>query len=333
MSLINDIQIFANIILVLIIVFGLIAMLATVYFTKIHKPKKEEEDDQRYANYPKTDVRYYVPIKDIKDKMIIMKNNLTMVGSVVTRGFDFFYSHPKEQYDTNRGYIGFISSIDEPIQLRISSKQLDLENRIKKYEKNKTNLEFQLMNLYNEGIVLENNYEKMDDKTQKAYAERMQVLDKKIINVEWQISHVDQIASYLKEISEEKSSHIRESRYIFSHTCSLSDFPEGTSMAEIYKRADKELETKVAQMKHPLSSCGVKVTRADYKSLRESIRGHLQPYGKSIFKSSDLDNSNYNEMIVTSTSLKEAKVKYQKYMKQIEEQNRILSNIEKRKEY
>lgn len=303
-----------------------------IYAKFFYRPKPEEQKYEMYANFDRENVESYIPVKDIKDKVILMDDGCTFVAALQCKGFDFFYAHPAEQLSTNKNYVDFIQSISNPIQIRMSMKQEDLEKPIADYQAEKLRIDRANIDILEEAAVLASNFDSVDDETKKMYAANMIEYDKLSKNLDWESAHLQQIINYMHEISSSNAALIRECYYIFDWKYIPSDFPEGTTEKEIFERAKKELTNKASSMKAFLEYCSVKATRATDIELRELARGHFQPYGSKVFKASDIDNSNYDEMITTSNSLKQAKKDYEMYcakMQTYEKRKWKLSNLKK----
>lgn len=318
-------------------VFGMLAIIITaagiIYAKFFYRPKPEEQKYGLYTNFKREDVESYIPVKDIRDKVMILDDGCSYIAALNCKGFDFFYSHPAEQLSTNKNYVDFIRSISEPLQIRMSMKQEDLETPIAEYQAEQLRIDRENIAILEEASMLASTYNNVDKETKKIYAEKMVEYDKISKNLDWESAHLKQIINYMQEISSSNAAPIRESYYIIDWHYNPTDFPEGTTEKEIFDRAKKELNNKANSIRTFLEYCSVKTTRATDTELRELARGHFQPYGRKVFKSSDIDNINYDEMIATSNSLKQAKKEYEMYCKKMqvyEERKTNLENLEKK---
>ena len=306
----------------------LIAVGFIVYVRFIYKPKPERQKYEVYENFERRNVRDYIPIKWIKDSVILMEDGITYVAVVYCKGFEFFFSHPKEQLAANLGYVDFVQALSQPIQLRMSTKQEDLEGPIAESVAEKNRIDRKMLELLDEAALLESSYDVVDEETKAAYAEKMIQYDKIIRNLEWESLHAEQTIEYMREISSSHAAPTRETCYVVDWVYNANEFPEGTTQEDIFKRAKKELNNKVESMRRSLSVCNTKVIRANDKELRELIRGHMKPFGKNIFKASDLEKSNFDEMIVTSNSLQEARQNFNEFMRRVAEVEERKKNVE-----
>lgn len=308
--------------IVALVTFGFLLL----YFKFWYKPKTEIRHFELYENFQRKNVDSYIPIRWVKDGVILLDDDVTYVGILLCKGFDFFFAHPREQLDANLGYVDFVQSISQKIQLRMSNKQEDLEKPIAAYYQEKLRVERKLIDVLDEAVMMESSYDNIkDEETRAEYAKRLTEYDRLVKNLEWESRHIEQIIEYMKEISSTNAAPIRETCYVIDWVYNSNEFPEGTTEQEIFQRAKKELKAKADSMAFSLSACNVKVTRANNREVQELIRGHMQPYGKNIYKSTDVENSNYDELVVTSNSLQEAKRNYEEFVQKINmyEQRRI----------
>lgn len=328
MGIFQTMDFISRTVLILIMLALVIAVVVVCYVKFIYKPKPESQRYEIYENFERRNVRDYIPIKWIKDGVILMDDEVTYVAAVYCKGFEFFFSHPKEQLSANSGYVDFVQALSEPIQLRMSTKQEDLEKPIEEYIVEKNRIDRKILELLDEAVLLESSYDSVDDETKAAYADKMLKYDKKIRNLEWESMHVEETVEYMKEISSSHAAPTRETCYVISWVYNENEFPEGTTNEDIFKRAKKELNNKVDSMRRSLSQCNTKVIRANDKELRELIRGHMKPFGKNVFKASDIVKSNFDEMIVTSNSLQEARRNFDEFMKRVSEVEERRRNVE-----
>lgn len=312
----------------LMILGGILGLGFILYIRFIYKPKPERQKYEKYENFERRNVREYIPIKWIKDGVILMEDGVTYVAVVYCKGFEFFFSHPKEQLAANLGYVDFVQALSQPIQLRMSTKQEDLEEPIAENTAEKNRIDRKILELLDEATLLEASYDTVDDETKAAYAEKMIQYDRMIRNLEWESLHVEDTVRYMKEVSSSHAAPTRETCYVIDWVYNRNEFPEGTTKDDIFKRAKKELNNKVESMRRSLAICNTIVIRANDKELRELIRGHMKPLGKNVFKASDLEKSNFDEMIVTSNSLQEARQNFDAFMKRVSEVEERRKNVE-----
>lgn len=309
-----------------------VAVISFVYYKFFFKPKTEIRQYELYEDFERKDVSSYIPIKWVKDGVMLLEDEVTYVGILLCKGFDFFFAHPREQLDANLGYVDFVQSISQKIQLRMSNKQEDLEKPIASYYEEKMRVEKKLIDVLDEAVMMESTYDTVDEETKAEYAKRLTEYDLLVKNLEWESRHIEQIIEYMKEMSSSKAAPIRETCYIIDWVYNANEFPEGTTENDIFLRAKKELKAKADSFEFSLSSCNVKVTRANDREMRELVRGHMQPYGKNIYKASDIENSNYDEMIVTSNSLQESMKLYNEFVQKVNMYEQRKVELEKRRE-
>lgn len=328
LNIFEKIDLLTSTIAILTILAVIIFVITVVYVKYVYKPKPEIRQFELYENFERKNVNDYIPIKWIKDDVILLEDGVTYIAIIMCKGFDFFYSHPKEQMEANIGYVDFVQSISSKLQLRMSTKQEDLEKPIANYVKEKLRVDQKLLEILDEAVMMESTYDTVNDETKAVYAEKLTYYFHLVGNLEWESRHIEQIINYMKEMSSTKAAPVRESCYVVDWVYQPNEFPEGTTDADIFNRAKKELRGMVESMKYSLSRCNVKVERATTTDLRELVRGHMQPYGKDIFKATDFENSNYDELIVTSNSLNEARKNYEEFMKKVAMYEERKKNLE-----
>lgn len=330
MNIFEVINMLSRLLVIVPMMLVVIVAFIIVYVKWIYKPKPEIMKYDMYEGFERKNVEDYIPITDIdEDGVMLMEDGETYVAALLCKGFDFFYAHPREQMNANLGYVDYIQSIKSQQQLRISTRQEDLEGPISEYEQEKLAVMTEMTAILDEAALLESAYDTVDSETKAVYAQKMIAYDKKIQNMNWELEHIDQIVEYMKEMSSTNAAPTRESSYIIEWTYNSNEFPEGTTDYEILQRAKKELKGKADSMKSFLRNANVNVKRATDKELRELIRGHMQPFGKNMFKASDIEKSNHDELVVTSDSLKEAIRRYNEFQTKIENDHKRIEEIKK----
>lgn len=317
MDIFNEINKLRTTLAIFFIIMVVVAAFVLVYFMFFYKPKPEIRQYEKYENFERKNVESYIPIKWIKDGVMLMEDEITYSTVLLSKGFDFFYAHPREQLETNVGFVEFMQSMNDNVQIRMSNKQEDLEKSIRLYEDEKLSVDRGLIEILDEAVVLEQTYDAVDDDTKEVYAKKLTEYDKIVRNKEWESRHIEQIINYLKEMSDAKAAPVRETCYIISWKYDESEFPEGTTEKDVFERAKKELSNKADTMQALLSSCNVKVKKATDKEIMELTRGHMKPYGNASFKLTDIENSNFDQLVVTSNSLEKAKERYDEFVRKV----------------
>lgn len=291
------------------VVIGLI-IFGVIFYAKKHKPGKEKEDTTNYSNFKRVNSKDYLPFDDIRDDIIIMDKFTRFVAGVVCRGYDFFSAHPAEQLVTQQGYLEFVNTIEKPIQKRIFSRRVDLEGPINRHKEAIEKCKHSLLTMYSEGVVIENQLKDASEESKLYLKQAADSLYESIKRMEWKKRHLEHLIEYMENLSGEGASPTQEESYIFDWVFNPGDFPDDITQEEIFIRAQKELDAKTSQIKASLKSSGVRVRRADERELIDMVRRHFHPWGVDIFKMSDVENSNFDELVVSSKSLEDAEKRY-----------------------
>lgn len=314
MQFLADLSYWARVIMIIVIAAGIIFVALAVYLFKIRKPKDELEQEEIYGQFKRTSAISYLPFKKIEQDMIIMEDEKTFVGAIICKGIDFFSSHISEQKTVVDGYISHIGALTEPVQLRVTTKGIDMEEPIAKYQESLQEYTKKIRELYEDGLITIANYRKTTDSSERVlYEEEINRINKELETYKWKYNHCNNIVEYMKSLSSVEASKIapvREEGYVFSWYFNESEYPADITKQEIYNKANEELESIASQFIHSLSRAGVKATRARTKQLQEMARRHMQPYGSNIYKNSDLRNSNINEPVFSSNVLEDYEKRY-----------------------
>ncbi len=93
------------------------------------------------GNKPTASTQQYLDIAEIRDNMVIMKDG-TLRAVLMVSSINFALKSPDEQSATIQSYVGFINSLDFPLQIVIQSRKLNIDEyleRLKEAQKNQTN--------------------------------------------------------------------------------------------------------------------------------------------------------------------------------------------------
>src|SRR3989344_2263964 len=90
------------------------------------------------ANAPQTArTQQFVKIKDIKDGIVLLKDG-GLRRILLVDGLNFDLKSDEEQNIITFAYQNFLNSLDFPIQIGIHSRKLNVEDYVKKLEKQQT---------------------------------------------------------------------------------------------------------------------------------------------------------------------------------------------------
>lgn len=132
-----------NVILAVIVV--LILVLAGLYLYFVVKAKKEKEEAQlapattkqstaTFNGLGKEDIRRFMEFDEIKDDMIIRKNNEQFVMVIQCKGINYDLMSEEEKLSIESGFVQFLNTIRFPIQLYVQTRSLNLKNTVDSYK-------------------------------------------------------------------------------------------------------------------------------------------------------------------------------------------------------
>jgi hypothetical protein len=96
---------------------------------------------QLAGSKPAASTQQYLDIAEIRDDVVVMKDG-TMRIVLLASSVNFSLKSEEEQQATIGGYVSFLNTLEEPVQICIQSRKLNIDdylNRLKEQEKNLTN--------------------------------------------------------------------------------------------------------------------------------------------------------------------------------------------------
>jgi len=93
------------------------------------------------VNRPAPSTKQYLDIAEIREDVVMMKDG-TMLAVILASSINFSLKSEDEQNAIISGYVGFLNSLDFPIQIVVQSRRLKIErylDKLKQHEKEQTN--------------------------------------------------------------------------------------------------------------------------------------------------------------------------------------------------
>ncbi len=289
------------------------------YYVKFLRPKGKsavDSNDVKMFSGKVFPIEEYIPVEKIKDGIIKLDGEDRYIASINCKGFDFFTSSEEEIYNTQRAYLGFINTIQSPITMRIDSTAVDLSAQINNFKKIKQQRLEERDLKCSQFIEYRNAYnESVDEGERRRYEEVLYSLQRQIEVCTKKVAHLDSLINYEIKLSGRNANPLQEERYIIDWEFNPQEFPENITDAEIYDKAKKTLENRLAQMRHALSAANVKCHRDDDKDLFALSYRHFHPFGGDLYK--NFEGANSEKRIVSG--LRDYETAMKKYQKIIEE--------------
>ena len=123
---------------VVIGVFGLILFVVYLHF-KDKSPKEDkrinvgDKESSIINNQNKQYIFNFMEFDDIEDNMIIQKNETRFLMVVECRGVNFDLMTGVEKNAVEEGFVQFLNSLRNPIQIYIQTRSINLENSLHTY--------------------------------------------------------------------------------------------------------------------------------------------------------------------------------------------------------
>lgn len=305
------------------------------YFTKVKKvTAKVEKIDN--THFKRVDSLSYVPIKDIiydgdnvdGDGVIVLSEN-EFVAGVSVRGFDYPAASTDEKLDAQIKSVAFFNIVENPISFRQSVKSVDLTTNINDYEEIAKKISFELMELNSEfdsTLIKAEDYIGEPD-VYDVYSERLKELKRLIVCKKHTLDECQSIIGYLQSMSRDTTNRkdaIGENtnQIMFSYTYNAANYSTELSKEEIYEKAVEELNTQTKSYINALGRCHFRAKRLSARELIGLFRKQTCPITGEDFELTELLDSSYTSLFISSDSVKEAymnKVGEDAYNQQMEE--------------
>ena len=310
MGVINDLQLYAIIILCTVIAIGIAGGALVFYFLKVRKVSAEEEIIN-YDNFVRTDAKEYCKFDDIivgKSGMgMIHLGNDCYVSGIEVQGYNFQGASADEKQRTMINAIGFFNILEAPIQMCQTVKAIDIANNIEEVREDAEEIEKKLLATQEElSVAIENLKAFMgNDDYYLAEEKRVKKLINTIQSLKWQIDESKELMNIMSAVSDTNFNTMRSNQIIFSYQYSPDDDIERLSDEEIVIKAEQELRNQAGIYGGALESCGCtwKILKPD--ELVNLIRRHLHPVTCDEIPLDKLLNSTYNSLYVTTESFEE----------------------------
>ena len=260
----------------------------------------------------------------LKGAGAIVVNKRTFVAAVSVVGYNFYSADYETQLSTINAMISFMNSLEFPISLRQTVKQIDISYNIEKHEElaksfreQITDKEHYIRDLLSEADDnIDENPAFTENCIQKAEDE-----ERVLIRLKHQLSETNALIAYMKSISSESGDMQKVQTILYSYTYDASRFTTFLSEEEIETIAMQELENRASQITSSLFRMGCSGKRCSAMELVDLLRRHTHPLTADDISVQDLFQSELNSLFVTSESILDVvkdKIGMEEYTKQLE---------------
>ena len=317
MTLINTLTNYMYLIIIAAVVIIAAVIVAAYYLLKVRKIATTEEHPD-YSSFERTDSTEYSKFVDIISSSrgggdsglgMIQTSENTFVAGIEVSGYNFYGASAEERERTMINMIAFFNTVEAPIQMRQTIKAIDIESNIRSATEDAARIERKLIEKreeYNQRVVyLDDDYVLSN---QEVFDNATAVLDKlqvEIQSLSWQLSEAMEIISYMKAISDRDMTMRKINQIMFSYTYNPDEQMEELTKEEIFIKAESELYGRATTLGGAIENCGCswRVMTAD--DLVSALRRHYHPDTADTLKLSELLNSSYAALYVSSDAIKE----------------------------
>lgn len=313
MNLVAKANDYANSLIIASVIVIAVAGFIAYYFVKVKKIASKEEHIN-YETFRRKDAIEYIKFDDIvsigaaedKSSMGVMAlGGNIFVGGVDVVGYNYRSASADERKSTMVNSIAFMNIIEDQIQMRQTCKAIDIEYNISIQEEKIKDLNRELLELssdYQATVELAEDYLDEPD-AYEAIAKRLKVLQKTITSKRWQYEEAQEVLVYMRQVSSASNNTKRINQIMFSYEYNPNDYMEELSDVEIRVKAIQELSIRAEAYSAALENCGCSCRPLTVYELTELNRRHYHPRTADKIRISDLLNSSYSALYVTSDSL------------------------------
>ena len=310
---------------VVIGVFGLILFVVYLHF-KDKSPKEEKRinaDDKESSisnNQNKQSIFNFMEFDDIEDNMIIQKNETRFLMVVECRGVNFDLMSGVEKNAVEEGFVQFLNSLRNPIQIYIQTRSINLEKSLHTYREKIKEIEIKYNNM-------KARYEQMVDSEEYS--------DEQIAKAQFELTKQANLYEYGNSIIKDtermslNNNILNKNYYIIIPYYASEASNDNLDKKEIKNIAFSELYTRAQSIISSISVCGVKGKILRTNELVELLymaynRDEAETFGlEKAFK------AGYNELYSTAEDVYEKKIKE---LDKIIEEKAVIKAKEKIKE-
>ena len=308
--MVNNIQTLTYILLIIIlIIVVLLAVLAIVFYTSRRKKQKKTESmvtqdvsiqEQKSKTYAVESVMDFMEFDKVEDNMIVQKNGNKYIMVIECQGVNYDLMSEIEKNAVEEGFIQFLNTLRNPIQIYVQTRTLNLEFSLQTYKDKvkeiEDNLERQEMK-YRE-MAGSGNYSK--EQLNQAY---------------YELTKQRNLAEYGKDIiyNTEKMSLnknvLNQKYYIvvpyYSEELGQNNFDK----EEIKNYAFSELYTRCQSMIRTLSACGVNGKILTSKGLIDLLYVAYNRDEQEVYGVDKALKAGYDELYSTAPDVLDKKMK------------------------
>ncbi len=307
-TVVRSVRIIAVMIFVILAAFGAVGF----YFFRIHKSRiKEKAID--YSSFKRLDALEYVKFDDVSEMMVVADGGKRFIGGILCGGCEFRDAEDEEQLQVIRGYLSFINVLDNQcVQFWQMARDVNLDKMVQDYREQAKRIQEKryLMALDYEELKQESErIPETESEKYEQYYQQLRQLQREITSIGYQSEQLQVQVQYLESISGEKADPHLDQMYLFDWTYNSFDFTQELTPAEIYAKAERQLQNKASAYISALRNAGVKARALSGVEILEQMRRYTHPVSAAKYRVEDILQSAYDSIAVTSSSLREMEEK------------------------
>lgn len=307
-TVVRSVRIIAVIIFIVLVVFGAVGF----YFFRIHRSRIKEKSID-YSTFKRLDALEYVKFDDVSDMMVVADGGKRFIGGILCSGCEFRDAEDEEQLQVIRGYLSFINVLDNQcVQYWQMARDVNLDKMVQDYKEQAKRIQEKryLMVLDYEELKQESeNVPEAESETYEQYYRKLRQMQREITSIGYQAEQLQVQVQYLESISGEKADPHLDQMYLFDWTYNSLDFTQELTPAEIYAKAERQLQNKASAYISALRNAGVKARALSGVEILEQMRRYTHPVSAAKYRVEDILQSAYDSIAVTSNSLREMEEK------------------------
>lgn len=289
---------------IIFLIFALMGTLVYLHFKEKNKGKSKEvkgtNTQAETSTQNKQSIFNFMEFDTIEDSMIIQKNGARYLMIIGCQGVNYDLMSSAEKNGVEEGFVQFLNTLRNPIQLYIQTRSVNLENSLETYKEKLREVENQYRNMQIRYEQMKNSGNYTEAQLQKAYFE----LTKKSNLYEYGISIIQDT-----EKMSLNQNILSKTYYIVVPYYALEAGNDKLDKAELKNIAFSELYTRAQSIISSISACGVrgKILRSN-----ELIDLLYMAYNRDEAETFGLDRAlkaGYNSMYSTAEDVYEKKMK------------------------
>lgn len=303
-----SVRLIAIILFIVLAAFGA----AGFYFFKIHRSKVKEKSID-YSTFKRLDALEYVKFDDVSDMMVVADGGKRFIGGIMCGGCEFRDAEDEEQLQVIRGYLSFINVLDtQCVQFWQMARDVNLDKMVQDYRKQAERIQEKryLMVLDYEEMKRESeSIPESEGERYEQYYQKLRQMQREITSIGYQADQLQVQVQYLESISGYQADPHLDQMYLFDWTYNSLDFTQELTPAEIYAKAERQLQNKASAYISALRNAGVKARALSGVEILEQMRRYAHPVSAAKYRVEDILQSAYDSIAVTSSSLREMEEK------------------------